>query len=83
MMTTISELDFFNTARTGLEIYMDSIRGTIYQRKARGRKLEFCICGPSLMEAANMIKWDKAAGFVFEFQGDDGWCSLVPPRKEV
>lgn len=55
--------------------------GIIYSRKLRGRKLTFMIGGPTLTEAPDYIKWVKVAGYVFEFHGADGPCSILPPAK--
>jgi hypothetical protein len=53
--------------------------GIVYQRKRRGRKLQFMIGGPSLAEAAKFIRWD-VPGYVYFFNSDHtGLVGLVKP----
>lgn len=53
-------------------------QGTILMRKAKGRKLQFVMGGPTLEEAQRYINWKNAAGMVFEFVTTDARCSVVP-----
>ena len=56
--------------------------GVIYVRKRRGRKLNFMIGGPTLAEAADLIRWDLAAqrNEVFFFSSDaTGLVGIVKP----